>query len=151
MYFCNLHGFPLDDVPPGIQAPGFEFTAYLKSDYFAELMAENALDLAGMDPAVEAALSASRGRCAIIFASELKSKHGASSNNGKKTIFYPYQAQANEIQRKERQVFDITALNVATYLPRFQEEAEPKAKQFQLRLLRHAIETGPEDALRFLN
>ena len=43
----------------------------------------------------------------------------------------------------------ITALNVATYLPKFQE-AEPKTKQLQLRFLRHAIETGPEEALRFL-
>jgi hypothetical protein len=60
LYLCNLHGFPLDDAAPGIQAAGFEFTAYLKSDYFAELMAENALDLAGMDPAVEAALNAAK-------------------------------------------------------------------------------------------
>ena len=150
LYFCNLHGFPLDDVPPGIQAPGFEFTAYLKSEYFAELMAENALDLAGMDPAVEAALSAARGAMRDHFRKRTQEQARGLVEKWKEENIYPYKDEpTNEIQRKERQVFDIAALNVATYLPRFQE-AEPKAKQFQLRLLRHAIETGPEDALRFL-
>ena len=32
MYFCDGSGFPLDDTQPGIHAPGFSFTAYLKSD-----------------------------------------------------------------------------------------------------------------------
>src|SRR5262249_33082290 len=45
MYFCDGSGFPLDDTQPGIHAPGFNFTAYLKSDYFARLLAENRLEI----------------------------------------------------------------------------------------------------------
>jgi hypothetical protein len=68
-----------------------------------------------------------------------------------KERIYPYDAEPKTaVEQQERQVFNIAALHVATYLPKF-DEAEPKAKQLQLRLLRHAIETGPEEALRFLN
>lgn len=36
IYLCNEEGLPLADVPVGIQAPGFEFTAYLAWPGFAE-------------------------------------------------------------------------------------------------------------------
>jgi len=49
MYFCDGSGFPLDDTSPGIQAPGFSFTAYLKSEYFAKLLGENRLEIANLD------------------------------------------------------------------------------------------------------
>jgi hypothetical protein len=35
IYLCNTDGMPLGDVQAGIQAPGFEFTAYLEWDGFA--------------------------------------------------------------------------------------------------------------------
>lgn len=60
LYFCDADGFPLDETVPGVPAPGFDFTAYLKSDYFAKLVANNLIDLATMDPAVDRTLSAAR-------------------------------------------------------------------------------------------
>src|SRR5262249_1179895 len=64
---------------------------------------------------------------------------------------YPYRDEPKTpVEEAERQVFNIAALHVNAYLPKF-AEADPKAKQLQLRLLRHALETGPEEALRFLN
>ena len=86
LYFCNLHGFPLDDVAPGIQAPGFEFTAYLKSDYFAELVVENALDLAGWTPQWKWRSAPQGLRYVIISASGLRSNRGDLWKNGKKRI-----------------------------------------------------------------
>ena len=56
LFFCDASEFPLDETSPGIHAPGFDFTTYLKSDYFAELLASNTLDLARMDAAVERCL-----------------------------------------------------------------------------------------------
>jgi hypothetical protein len=61
---------------------------------------------------------------------------------------YPYQEEPRtEAEKQERQVFNIAALQVHTYLPKF-AESEKQAKQLQLRLLRHAIETGLAEALR---
>lgn len=150
LYFCNRDGFPLDDTSSGVSAPGFEYTAYLKSDYFAQLLAENALDMAGMDPAVEAALGAARTAIRTHFRNRVEEQARGLVERWKDENIYPYEHEPkSENEEQERKVFNIAALNVATYLPKF-EDAEPKAKQLQLRLLRHAIETGPEEALRFL-
>ncbi len=56
MFFYDVNGLPIDETSPDIHAPDFEFTAYVKSDYFAELLASNMLDLANMDPAVDKCL-----------------------------------------------------------------------------------------------
>jgi hypothetical protein len=60
MYFCDGSGFPLDDSQPGIQAPGFSFTAYLKSDYFSKLLAENRLEIANLDTPTGKVLEAAK-------------------------------------------------------------------------------------------
>ena len=62
MYFCDGSGFPLDDTQPGIQAPGFSFTAYLKSDYFAKLLAENRLEIATLDVPTSKVLDAAKDK-----------------------------------------------------------------------------------------
>ena len=43
LYLCDEMGFALDEKKPGIQTPGFSFTAYLKSRLISELDEENAL------------------------------------------------------------------------------------------------------------
>ena len=57
LFFCDANGFPLDETSPGIHAPGFEFTAYLKSDYFAELVASNILESGQHGPGGQIAVS----------------------------------------------------------------------------------------------
>jgi histidine kinase/DNA gyrase B/HSP90-like ATPase len=59
MYFCDGSGFPLDDTAPGIQA-GFNFMAYLKSDHFAKLLAENRLEIANLDAPTSKTLDAAK-------------------------------------------------------------------------------------------
>ena len=60
LFFCNAAGFPLDSGSPGIQAPGFSFTGYLKSNYFAKLSAENRIELAELDPPTVVAMAAAK-------------------------------------------------------------------------------------------
>jgi len=59
---------------------------------------------------------------------------------------YPFSddGPATPLELVERQVFDIVAFNVARHLPGF-DAAAPRSKAFQLRMLRQAIERGPED------
>ena len=40
LYLCDAGGFALLEMPVGIQARGFNFTAYIKSDYLKELSEE---------------------------------------------------------------------------------------------------------------
>jgi hypothetical protein len=145
LYFCTEDGFPLDDDAPGVQAPGFNFTAYLKSEYFSHLAAQNAADLARLDPLVAKALDEAKREMRAYFRRRSSEKARGLVKEWQEEEVYPYQGEPlNEIETAERQVFNVVALNVSSYLPDF-EEADPKTKRLQFRLLRHALERGPAD------
>ena len=37
LYLCDENGYALADIPPGVQAPGYQFTAYLRWAGFQEI------------------------------------------------------------------------------------------------------------------
>jgi hypothetical protein len=150
LYFCDADGFPLDETTPGVHAPGFSFTAYLKSDYFAKLLASNLLDLATLDPAVDQALNAAKSTIRDHFRKRAAEKAAGLVREWQDAGVYPYKEEPTTvIEVAERQVFNVVALNVNHYLPQF-STADDKTKQFQLRLLRHAIERAPADLSKIL-
>lgn len=150
LYFCNAEGFPLDETTPGIQAPGFSFSAYLKSSYFARLMAENRLELASMDTATNEAVNAAKSLMREHFRKRASEKTAGLVEEWQREEIYPYEGEpASDIEVAERQVFNVVALNVNHYLPSF-SEADEKTKRLQLQLLRHAIQSAPADLARIL-
>lgn len=150
LYFCDGDGFPLDETSPGIKAPGFSFTAYLKSSYFARLMAENRLELASLDALTEHAVNAAKEVLRDHFRRRASERATGLVEEWRRQNVYPYAGEpTSEIELVERQVFNVVALNVNHYLPAF-SEADEKTKRLQLRLLRHAIENAPSDLSRIL-
>lgn len=150
MYFCDGSGFPLDDTQPGIQAPGFNFTAYLKSDYFAKLLAENRLEIANLDTPTSKVLAAAKEVMRDHFRRRASEKAAGLVEEWQRENVYPYRGQpVTAIEEAERQVFNVVALNVNHFLPAFQE-ADEKTKRLQLHLLRHAVENAPADLSRIL-
>ena len=150
LYFCNGGGFPLDETSPGIQAPGFDFTAYLKSDYFAKLMAGNLLEIATMDEAVSKALEAAKVVMRDHFRQRAAEKSAGLVEEWQQQDIYPYHEEpVGPVETAERQVFNVVALNVNQYLPSFQD-ADEMTKRLQLRLLRHAVEHAPADLSKIL-
>ena len=151
LFFCDANEFPIDETSPGIHAPGFEFTAYLKSDYFAELLASNMLDLANMDTAVVRCLDAAKGVIREHFRKRAAEKAAGLVEEWRKEEIYPYGGEpTNVVEKAEREVFNVLALNVNTYLPEFSTSDE-KTKRFQFRLLRQAVEHAPADLARIVN
>ncbi len=150
MFFCDAASFPLDSTNPGIQAPGFSFTAYLKSDYFAKMLAENRLEIADLDTPTANAISAAKALMREHFRKRASEKAAGLVAEWQSENIYPYVGEpSTEIEIVERQVFNVIALNVNHYLPAFSETDE-KTKRLQLRLLRHAIESGPSDLSKIL-
>jgi len=150
LYFCDSSGFPLDEMQPGVQAAGFNFTAYLKSDCFAKLVAENRLEIASLDVPTSKTLGVARAIMRDHFRRRASEKAAGLVEEWQRDNVYPYQGQpASRIEEAERQVFNVVALNVNQYLPAFQE-ADERTKRPQLRLLRHAIENAPADLSRIL-
>ena len=60
LYFCDESGFTLEERSPGIQAPGFHFTAYLRSSLIPELVDEGAFGLEPLHPVVNSMLETAK-------------------------------------------------------------------------------------------
>lgn len=150
LFFCDFAGFPLDSSNTGIQAPGFNFTAYLKSNYFSKLMAENRLEIAELDAPTAKAMALAKELMRDHFRQRASEKAAGLVERWQEEEIYPYEGSpTNEAEVVERQVFNVVALNVNHFLPTF-EGADEKTKRLQLRLLRHAIEHAPADLSKIL-
>ena len=150
LFFCDANEFPLDETSPGIHAPDFEFTAYLKSDYFDELHTANMLDIANMDPVFDHCLNAAKGVMREHFRRRVAAKAVGLVEVWRKEEIYPYDGEpTNFVEKAKREVFNVLALNVNTYLPEFTTSDE-KTKRFQFRLLRQALEHAPADLARIV-
>jgi hypothetical protein len=145
LYLCDDSGLPLHRLLPMIHAPGFEFSAYLKSAYNSRLNEQGRLELGEFDPNLSKAIEDSKEQLRAHF----KQRHAEDARSlverWKQEAVYPYSGDpSTPVQTAERQVFDIVASNVATALTDF-ETQDAKNKRFQLRMLRQAIEKSPEE------
>lgn len=147
LHLCDAKGISLDEVPAGqtIRAPGFNFTAYIKSELFRELDSQNQLGLPELHPDVQVILKVAKNKIKEHFRMRLLEKQGMVVDRWKKEHIYPYEEKANldPVEMVERQVFDILAVNVESYLPSF-EDADEKSKKFTFRLLAQAIKENPD-------
>ena len=145
LYLCNENGFPLVQVDRRFHVGNFQFSAYLKSEFISKLQKEEALELAEMSPVINKAVDEAHQAIKDYFRGRAAQEARTIVADWKAENIYPYQGEAsNPVERVERQVFDIVAVNVAQYLPEF-ETTPPKNKALHLRLLRQAIEKSPEE------
>ena len=143
LYLCDPHGVTKDEKPPGIQAPGFQFTAYFKSDIVDRLDEENAFALDELHPEVKQIIDVSKDALRTHFRKREKSRHIEIIANWKKDQVYPYKTEATDpLETAEREVFDLCAIKVHEYLPKF-DDSDTKNKQLTFRLIREALETNP--------
>lgn len=151
VYLCTEDGFPLQRRQPRFHTPGFQFSAYLKSPYISRLHQAGALELAEMNPALQAAYESAQERIKEYFRAREADAARSEIEQWKNERVYPYASEPQTtVEEAERKVFDIVALNVNRHLPEFAESSR-KTKAFQLRMLRQAIESGPEELQLILN
>jgi hypothetical protein len=149
LYLCDPHGFALEELKAGIQAPGFNFTAYLKSEYFKELEEQNAL-LEDLDPNLKKIVGSARNKLREHFRKRAAESASKIVEEWKEEKIYPYVGEAkNIIEETERQVFDVVALSLHDYLPDFQS-ADRKNKKLTFALLKQAVEESPQAVQRIL-
>ena len=71
-------------------------------------------------------------------------------DNWKNEEIYPYAGEPkNPVEIVERQVFDVLALNVNSYLPDF-DTSSSKSKRFSFSLLKEALESSPSSLKRII-
>jgi len=147
LFLCDKNGFTLERTVPGIKAPGFNFTAYIKSDFIRVLEKENLLALQDMVPELRDVLSEAKETMKNHFREKEAVRAEELVQSWKEQEIYPYVGKPTSfIEETERQVFDICALNINEYLPNF-NDFDPKSKKLSFQLIKQSIAENPK-ALR---
>ncbi|MCA7967345.1 ATP-binding protein [Burkholderia cenocepacia] len=146
LYLCNEQRFPLLQVDRRFHILGqFQFSGYIASPYLDLAQKEGTVDLAEMQPGVLAAISEAQQVIKDHFRARAAEQARTVVEEWKDQEVYPFSGEpVTPVEKVERQVFDIVAVNVARHLPDF-SASQPKNRKFQLRMLRQAIERSPED------
>jgi Histidine kinase-, DNA gyrase B-, and HSP90-like ATPase len=154
LHLCDADGITLHDLAAGtqIRAPGFNFTAYVKSGLFRDLDSSNELSIAELHPDVQVVLKAVRSKIKEHFRLRTLEDQGKVIERWKEEKIYPYEDSRDigPVEEAERQVFDILAVNVQSYLPSF-DDADTKSKKFTFRLLAQAIKENPDSVQEIIS
>jgi hypothetical protein len=152
VHLCDSTGISLHETPAGqqVRAPGFNFTAYIKSDHFRELDKTGLLAVADLHDDVQILVRTAKSKMKQHFRSRLAESHSHIVEKWKNEKIYPYEEKQDigPVEFVERQVFDILAVNVQSYLPSF-EDSDSKQKKFTFFLLAQAIRQNP-DSVQFI-
>ncbi len=151
LYLCNEEGFPLSHVETRFHVGDFHFSAYLKSPLISALHRDNRLELAEMVPALTKAVDEARQKIKDIFRDRASERAKIVVEDWKAQNLYPYEGEATtQIERAERQIFDIVAVTVQEATSDSRDMPRPQMA-LHLRMLRHAIERSPTELQRILD
>ncbi len=142
LMLCLPGRFSFYEMAPGIQARGFDFTAYLTSKYYQKLADSNTESLVELDPVANALIESAKDKLREYFRKREVELSRGKIQEWKDARIYPYEGITSDpIERNERQVFDVVALNLADYSSEF-EKTPIKTQKLILQLIKTAVETG---------
>ncbi|NVD27018.1 ATP-binding protein [Parasphingorhabdus flavimaris] len=146
IHFGGEDGIVLGSQAAHVTAPGFEFSAYAYSSYFQELADKNLLELDDLnDPEFLIVINHIRDELGDYFRQRQSEKSLGVIQELKDAGAYPYEGDPkDEIERRERQVFDIATYAVSSYSKDF-TKAEPSLQKMTLTLLKEAIKHNPDE------
>lgn len=142
LYLCSENGFTLREMAPGIQAPGYRFTAYLRSKLLEEMEEAGTIDMDEFTD-LRKLLEITKDQMRRHFLQRDAEKASSIVERWKEEDIYPFKgAPRDVIEETERQIFDVVASSLDSYVSEF-KEAKPKAKKLTFNLLRYALESNP--------
>ncbi len=152
LYFGGESGVVLGSQPANVTAPGFDFSVYAYSPFFQEIADANLLEFDGLtDPDFARVLEYIREEVSDYFRSRQAERSGELIQDLKDAGVYPYEGDPkDEVERRERQVFDIATHAVSSYSRDFKKADNP-LKKITLRLLQEAVSHNPESVSRILH
>ncbi len=148
-HYCNQAGMSIADRDLRYTM-GLPLTVYVKSQYFEELDSDNRTlliefdeEIAKIDRKVNPIVrDYSRSIIASSAAETIKELHARG--------LYPYSGEpTNEIERYEREVFDVCASTVYEYLPDFKGSSDQQQK-LTLNLIKESLEKNPSSIKKIL-
>lgn len=141
LYLCSENGFTLRETTPGIQAPGYRFTAYLRSKLLEDMEEAGTIDEEFTD--LSRLLDLAKDQMRRHFLQRDAEKASGIVERWKEEKIYPFEGEPKDIiDETERQMFDVVAASLDSYISEFRE-VKPKAKKLTFNLLRYALESNP--------
>ncbi len=130
IFFGGESGVVLGSIPANVPSPGFEFSAYAYTPFFNEIANANLLEFDGLtDPDFARVLEYIRDHLTDYFRFRQAEKSGELIQDLKNAGVYPYEGEPkNEVEKQERQVFDIATHAVASYSRDFKKADNPLKK-----------------------
>lgn len=148
LHLCDAKGVSMHHVPVGISAPGYNFTAYLKSDYFRELDKTGQLALDELNPDCISLVGLAKPKLKEYFRKRAAEDAAGLVREWKNSKVYPYEGEPEDvIEQVEREVFDVVAVNIHSYLSDF-DEASTTNQRFTFNLVKQALKENPESLQR---
>jgi hypothetical protein len=148
LYLCTDGGFTLRELPPGIHAPGYQFTAYLRSKLLEEMEENGTIEMEEFTD-LRKLLDIAKDQMRRHFLQRDAEKASGVVEQWKHAEIYPYVGEPKDIiEETERQVFDVVAVNLDAYVEDF-KESKPHSKKLTFTLLRYALESNPS-SLNFI-
>jgi hypothetical protein len=145
LYLCDQSGTVINSIPPGIHAPGWEFTAYVLWDGIYEHLDDVTLVTLNPDAVVAQIIDQAKTVMRQHFKVREDERRQAQVREWQREQVYPYSADPTDdpIEQTERLLFDQVATSMATRLP------SPRApKKLMLHLIRETLIRQPESMLR---
>jgi hypothetical protein len=145
LFLCDGQGMSRAQLKPGIQAPGFNFTAHLNWSGFDDVDSE---DLAFTDwvshgPLADV-LSAARDQLRSHVRARVDERRREQVAEWRREGIYPYKGQPiGARERTERETFDAVATTVFRHLPK-----STGTRRTTFALLRSVLAHEPSDVLR---
>lgn len=143
---CDVRGMPLARLKPEIQAPGFDFTAYVSWSGFER--SPDDLMFADWTSDTEEAevVAAARERLRMHFRMRAEQRRQEIVQAWRDEGVYPYSSEpADGRERAERETFDTVATTVVKHLPKAKSP-----RRAILGLLRSAVAHEPTHTVRLL-
>lgn len=148
LHLCDDEGFSLQSIPPGIQAPTFNFTAYVKWRGFREF--EDVMGLAELSTDLVPFIRTAQDTLREHFRTRAEQLDAEVIASWKANGAYPYEDNDDGlVEEAERQVFDLVALTLNAASPAF-AKSDADSKKVTLRLLQEAVERSPDSVHKIL-
>lgn len=151
IFLCNNAGISYQEVPLRIKAPSFNISVYLLSDYIDELQKNGNIAFGENEPVLKFAIEIARDLARKYVRDRIHENAKGFIEEAKKEGIYPYQGKPkSEVESAQRKVFDILALNINEFVPKFSEQ-ESANKKLTFSLVKEALESDSRSLRKIIS
>jgi len=151
LHICDEKGFSFHDIPAGVQAPGIEFTAYLRTPRAPEWADSARFVTEDLDDDVRRLVDTAKERLREYVRGRLAEDSAFVVQRWKDEEIYPYDEEPTDpLAKAEREVFDIVAVQINEQHPSF-GKTDTENKKLTLALVKQALESNPTSLTKILH